>query len=748
MGMRNSGSRVKPLPSMSASTPEAFERMEKDNAAWYAKNGYEFINGGWRKKVTAWNALTSRKEWSGVADNFFRGYGLDANNNILGAKMYGFFDTIAFGSSLAEATPKSVALNTALTFAPYGLIGKVGKFLKLDKLGTRVLSKASGALPAWAHPSLLSDKLREGVLAMAIGGKLAGLGGKAPSILPKIAETSNEQANKLIRSIYQRKNIESDGKMFPTYTLGNQEKKFAFEGYKQDLSSLLKSGIEVVPTTPEGLLKAALKLDPKNRQNKLLLNSFKNNNMTEEKLKFLDDLTASVSINKRGNQTALEQTDGFAMMLSSLTGNKKATSIIDYKTSKLYDIVAQNKTLRQKTLSSERILGKEGPIDISNVPTIHSTSYPIVRDKAGNITLRPLGDYNRGSDKSYPRASLHFTLEDTVKSHLFGQWGTAQKKIVSPLSSMIKDNGLPYQLNSTDTWWMRNPGQPLTISNASVISPYTDSALYAKELIKRGLIKAGQPVPLVASDPGKKEVLQLMKKVYRPEDRIQIVDMAERGGVRASEIIGKEDELLEEITMQLAKKQLGIETPLVKLEAHSLSSKTRQDDINKIQNQLGLSGEIHSSSTPAMLESVFTNQREDALPYTSIYDSLEGIRMKTLHGRFKTNAREDQNKFGITAMATGGLVSKHFAEGGYSVGTDTVPAMLTPGEFVMNKYAVNSYGIDKMKAINNGTHESEKVYNYNLSVNVKSDANPDDIARVVMTQIRQIDSQRIRTQRA
>jgi hypothetical protein len=74
--------------------------------------------------------------------------------------------------------------------------------------------------------------------------------------------------------------------------------------------------------------------------------------------------------------------------------------------------------------------------------------------------------------------------------------------------------------------------------------------------------------------------------------------------------------------------------------------------------------------------------------------------------------------------------------------------MLTPGEFVMSKYAVNSYGVNKMKAMNTGTYESEKVYNYNLSVNVKSDANPDDIARVVMTQIRQIDSQRIRTQRA
>jgi hypothetical protein len=106
-------------------------------------------------------------------------------------------------------------------------------------------------------------------------------------------------------------------------------------------------------------------------------------------------------------------------------------------------------------------------------------------------------------------------------------------------------------------------------------------------------------------------------------------------------------------------------------------------------------------------------------------------------------------RFGMQALASGGMVKpKYFYAGGLSRGTDTVPAMLSPGEFVMSKYAVNSYGVDRMKAINSGTLEGEKVYNYNLSVNVKSDANPDDIARVVMTQIRQIDSQRIRTQRA
>ena len=95
-------------------------------------------------------------------------------------------------------------------------------------------------------------------------------------------------------------------------------------------------------------------------------------------------------------------------------------------------------------------------------------------------------------------------------------------------------------------------------------------------------------------------------------------------------------------------------------------------------------------------------------------------------------------------LAAGGLVPKYFAAGGFARGTDTVPAMLTPGEFVMSRYAVESHGTDKMKAINSGASVGDSVYNYNLSVNVKSDANPNEIAKTVIAQIKQIDSQRMR----
>jgi TP901 family phage tail tape measure protein len=111
-----------------------------------------------------------------------------------------------------------------------------------------------------------------------------------------------------------------------------------------------------------------------------------------------------------------------------------------------------------------------------------------------------------------------------------------------------------------------------------------------------------------------------------------------------------------------------------------------------------------------------------------------------------------QNGMKVDEYRTGGMVKpKYFNAGGivkaYAKGGDVVPSMLTPGEFVMSKYAVQNYGVDKMKALNTGTYSGESVYNYEVNISVKSDANPDQIARAVMGQIKQIDSQRIRGNR-
>jgi len=122
-------------------------------------------------------------------------------------------------------------------------------------------------------------------------------------------------------------------------------------------------------------------------------------------------------------------------------------------------------------------------------------------------------------------------------------------------------------------------------------------------------------------------------------------------------------------------------------------------------------------------------------------------------------AKDEANlkKFGGNASAAnafgnwgnwsmGGLIPKFFALGGFAKGTDTVPAMLTPGEFIMSKYAVDSYGVDTMRKINKGDSVGGSVYNntYALTVNAKTDANPNDIAQAVMSTIKRVDERRIR----
>ena len=72
--------------------------------------------------------------------------------------------------------------------------------------------------------------------------------------------------------------------------------------------------------------------------------------------------------------------------------------------------------------------------------------------------------------------------------------------------------------------------------------------------------------------------------------------------------------------------------------------------------------------------------------------------------------------------------------------------MLTPGEFIMSKYAVDSYGLDNMRKINSGESVGGSVYNntYTLTVNAKTNANPNEIAQAVMSTIKQVDDRRIR----
>ena len=103
----------------------------------------------------------------------------------------------------------------------------------------------------------------------------------------------------------------------------------------------------------------------------------------------------------------------------------------------------------------------------------------------------------------------------------------------------------------------------------------------------------------------------------------------------------------------------------------------------------------------------------------------------------------------FAGYANGGMVyasnGLHVESSKYALGTDTVPAMLTPGEFVMRKSAVERVGANKLNDMNSGTSTGESVYNYSITLNVNSSSDSNDIADAVLKQIKRIDSQRIRS---
>jgi len=129
---------------------------------------------------------------------------------------------------------------------------------------------------------------------------------------------------------------------------------------------------------------------------------------------------------------------------------------------------------------------------------------------------------------------------------------------------------------------------------------------------------------------------------------------------------------------------------------------------------------------------------------TEVYDAAS----EKITGDTSGNIGGSGGGFGsMQMMSKGGMVKpNYFAMGGFAKGTDTVPAMLTPGEFIMSKYAVDTHGINTMKSMNTGQSAGGAVYNntYTLTVNAKTDANPNEIAQAVMSTIKNVEGRRVR----
>ena len=167
--------------------------------------------------------------------------------------------------------------------------------------------------------------------------------------------------------------------------------------------------------------------------------------------------------------------------------------------------------------------------------------------------------------------------------------------------------------------------------------------------------------------------------------------------------------------------------------------------------------EIETRNKNKPISNYSTDDAENATAYKKILDpkNKNSAVYKLAQYDKKSGAREIEKAVAakgygafrkyFAGYASGGMVMpKYMSLGGFAMGTDTVPAMLTPGEFIVSQPAVEEFGLGNLKAINSGTYGGNSVYNYSVNVNAGSNASADDIARAVMNKINEIDARRIR----
>lgn len=159
----------------------------------------------------------------------------------------------------------------------------------------------------------------------------------------------------------------------------------------------------------------------------------------------------------------------------------------------------------------------------------------------------------------------------------------------------------------------------------------------------------------------------------------------------------------------------------------SLESKT----IRQLKNEIMAKAEFYKDNTSATKESEATPKTEkisDAIladklkTYQGADFKAESVRSRIDELGFDTTQKEDVRKFlkegGGSRIPSRGLARSTIlkflgveekASGGSIDGEDTVPALLTPGEFVINKKAASRLGISRLNQLN----KADKIKGYN-----------------------------------
>ncbi|MEI6742103.1 MAG: hypothetical protein WCK71_03220 [bacterium] len=221
----------------------------------------------------------------------------------------------------------------------------------------------------------------------------------------------------------------------------------------------------------KGILQLAQQIIPSDTAIGEMLSEINEGVYSDRALLLLDAIAATTCMDEAGNMGKLDPY-GDAMIILALSGDAAAQAQISSRVAKLHEIDSVTASEDVASIADHYAKypliedGQEKVLPLAQLSMVHTSKFPPLRDESGQVIIK-----TRFDAQGFSRASLHFTVNHLVKAHLYGSWDESPFVVVAPLKGMLEQNGKPRALGGIDSWWLRNPGQPVECPGAIVIAP-------------------------------------------------------------------------------------------------------------------------------------------------------------------------------------------------------------------------------------------------------------------------------------
>jgi hypothetical protein len=396
----------------------------------------------------------------------------------------------------------------------------------------------------------------------------------------------------------------------------------------------------VVTNTPEGLVAAAQALTSDETQRgklAILANSLANKDYTNPAaVELFDDVLGAITIDDTGKQLWDYDTDGLAVELAALTGDEQAQSLIAQKREQLRANESErtSSTIEEmkgwsQHLENVKSKAEVGVVTPDKLALVHSTEYPIERDSQGNVVLWAA---SQKRDDVFPRASLHFTLNSQVAPHVEAQnaWGVNERLIVANLATTMEQNDRkPTAINGIDTWFVSNPGEPVTLPGALVVEGSADATQLIQDT-DTGVLYANTDK---LSDAQLSEITTLSIQSGIPQNVARTMTP---------------QQIIKEVALRRAQTRVGVPPELYDMpssDSHGMMNSVLATQVKNMALELGVTTEMHADLPEAnfekMVGGVLTSPRDkiygSAFSETGMGMTLETRRQAIASGYIPAN---------------------------------------------------------------------------------------------------------------